>query len=719
MALELQLVPFSRLAGLHAFELCSGSLKCVSRFSAQEELEVQRGCNLQTAMAVGALTVARVRHRRRRFSLRRGSCGGCSRSSSSRSSTVTLRAQGFSAAKQEWQVSQRTTAEVEEEDEPELRRWMQSKGCKGLELVRLRTDGKLGVWLRSEEVAKERDFLVVPRDCWISVPEPEDDSDQDIEEALAWKLLQERWRGQDSQYAPYVEFLWCQDLSQHPLFWSREELAWLTACPAAQNAVVSSQDTMERRAQKLEARACATRSAAQRESLSNEVRFALVLVECRAIDVAGVLESDPRMAALIPVMDHFRHNPTSAQSLVIGEEGGGPMIAQSTEQLMPGSELRSCFGIANNIELFSQYGLAPTIGNDSVEQELAQVEHNVFGQVELPVRVSGKTWKVDQDMRHLKAKLLAERAGLDFARTATGENAVLRLPLDGMSCGRMMPTARFLVSSVSTEEDCEALFEQLFANCHRSLLPETAGELGTAEEKIVAMPAPPVNPQQLRLEVEARQIAVEWCDKILKRYVKMVDRLSDVFEDTKGVAANSLQRGIGVESKTEVGEVTRAHFKAKSKDGSFGKSRKAKECRILSYSGSGDVMVQFLENGVRHSIPENWLVEATQATDRQKSGSEPHRSSVHRARALLAQELIVGEISVIESISDRLKPVLELGLGLLDPKKKDAEKAMLAQKLQSAWEDEYRMPDVEAAASQDAGEHADTQQQDKHVPELA
>lgn len=628
-----------------------------------------------------------------------------------------LRAQGF---------------EVEEE-EPELRRWMQSKGCKGLELVRLRTDGRLGVWLRSEKVESGREILVVPRDCCISVSEPEDGSDQDIEEALAWQLLQERWKGQNSQYAPYVEFLWRQDQSQHPLFWGQEELGWLSVCPAAQSAVLNAQDKMERRARKLEARACAVRSdAAQRESLSTEVRFALVLVECRAIGVEGILESDPGMAALVPVMDHFRHNPNDAQSILVGEsesEPGGPMVAQSAQEQMPGSELRSCFGYASNVELFCQYGLVPTLGDDSEEQQFVELESNFFGMVELPVRVSQKTWKEtpDQNIRRLKTQLLAERAGLNFS---AGEDAVLRLPGDGAVVGRMMPTARFLVSPVFTEEDCEELFARLFADCNRSFLPEDAGQLGTPE---VASPAPVNNADELRLEIQAREIAVEWCDNSLKRYVKMIERLSDVFGETKGVAANPLQQVTDVESKTEVGEVTRAHFNAKNKDETTGKSRKAKECRVLSYSGSGVVTVQFLENGVRQSIPENWLVESTQATDSNSSGLKAHELGERRARALLALALISGERQVIEDISDMLKSVLELGQGLLDPKKSDSEKTILAQKLQAAWQAEQaqklqaqKLQDKQIQEEQQlAKQEADvlaakgTKQQEKHVPELA
>lgn len=699
--MALEAAPTNRFARLRAVELCSGSFRCKSRFSSPEKREVQRGCNLQTAAAVGALTIAGARYRHHRLYLRRSGCG--SRGSGSRS-TVKLMALGFGAADHQTSAgppSQTTTAEMEE-DEPELRRWMQSRGCKGLELVRLRTDGRPGLWLRSEEeVTSGRDFLVVPRDCWISVPEPEDGSDQDLEESLAWKLLQERWSGQDSQYAPYVEFLWRQDLRHHPLFWGQEELAWLTACAAAQSAVFSSQEKMERRAQKLEARARAIRSdAAQLESLSTEVRFALALVECRAIGVSGILESDPGMAALVPVLDHLRHDPSERQSLLIGERGDGPMIAQSVEQLKPGSELRCCFESASNIELFSQYGQVPTLGDDSVEQQFAEVERNFFGMVELPVRVSQQTWKAttDQNIRRLKTQLLAKRAGLDLSRTVTGENATLRLPADGSVMGRMLPTARFLVNPVFTEEDCETSFARLFANCNRNLLPENAGKLGTQEVTMLALP-PPANAEELGPEIQARQLAIEWCDNSLKRYGKMIERLSEVFADTKGVTASPLQQDTDMEFKTEVGEVTRAHFKAKGKDGITGRSRKAKECRVLSYNGSGMVTVQFLENGVRHSIPENWLVESAQTNDRNSpSGLETRELSVRRARALLAQELILGEISVIESVSDMLKPVLELGLGLMDPQKKDAEKAVLAQKLQAAWLDEYRMFAREAEA---------------------
>eukprot|EP00439_Symbiodinium_sp_Y106_P078887 s689_g17.t1 len=565
--------------------------------------------------------------------------------------------------------------------EAKLRSWLKQLGCVGMDLIEL--GQKSGVWLKPELSGEQEDavkegriVLEVPRQAWIQA-DPTSSSDADIEELLAAELLKERAKGPSSSFAPYVDFLWRRDLSHHPMFWTQEELSWLSACDGAQTAVLAMQEQAERRRAKL----------CERLDISvpeEDVLFALCLVESRAIQTDGVC------GALVPLLDHLRNDSTAGPALIVGDEGvdGGPMVGVALHDLEPGTELRNCFEPASNLELFTQYGEVQI--KDTSTDEDAVPEANAFNYVQLPIKVPAEQWRASSDsLKKVKLDILRRRAGFDFSREADGSAPFMRLPMDAMVTGRLLPAARFICMPVppqDMEETCDDLFTNIFADCDPSLLPGSELEWGGHS---ASSRAAPNNADELALEVKARVLVAEWFENSLRGYNKMSEKIAQELEDTLITSPGSPTAASGDSSQPQLAEVTYAYYKAKRKDGRTGKSRAPKTCRVLSSRPSDrTVIVQFLENGVRHTIPEDWLVrEADKGSAAVEKGGE---ASAHRARGLLAMALLGSQSSIIQACYEMLLNVLQIGQGILDCKQEQERRSMV-QQLQQAWQEEYDM----------------------------
>lgn len=566
--------------------------------------------------------------------------------------------------------------------EAKLRSWLKQLGCVGVDLIEI--GQKSGVWLKpdlsseQEAAVKEgRIVLEVPRQAWIQA-DPMASSDADTEELLAAELLKERAKGRSSSFAPYVDFLWRRDLSHHPMFWTQEELSWLSACNGAQTAVLAMQEQAECRRAKLCERLDITVP-------EEDVLFALCLVESRAIQTDGVC------GALVPLLDHLRNDSTAGPALIVGDEGvdGGPMVGVALHDLEPGTELRNCFEPASNLELFTQYGEVQI--KDTSTDEDAVPEANAFNYVQLPIKVPAEQWRASSDsLKKVKLDILRRRAGFDFSREADGSEPFMRLPMDAMVTGRLLPTARFICMPVAPqdmEETCDELFTNLFADCDPSLLPGSELEWGG---RSASSRAPPNNADELALEVKARVLVAEWFENSLRGYNKMSEKIAQELEDTLVTSPGS-PTAPGDSSQLQLAEVTYAYYKAKRKDGRTGKSRAPKTCRVLSSRPSDKtVIVQFLENGVRHTIPEDWLVrEADKGSAAAEKGGQ-QLASAHRARGLLAMALLGSQSSILQACYEMLLNVLQIGQGILDCKQ-EQERRFMVQQLQQAWQEESDM----------------------------
>jgi len=626
----------------------------------------------------------------------------------------------------------------------ELLKWLKGLGCTGIDAVEIRSSQKRGVWFRnpsqsstsaamsselsspsssssSSSSSKPRatatttatttassssspaaspsdesstvgdhgcEVLVVPREAWISVPMSEDAED-DAEVELTWKLLQERWKGSKSFYAPYVDFLWKQKLSHHPMLWDEHEVEWLRGCDSAHKAVLELRQTSSRRLVRLLERAQAQGGLQEASFSEEELRFALCLVEGRCSLAEGAAEGDAPLAALVPLIDHICHDASGSPRLQIVErEGvfGGPMVAEAFGELSAGSELRYCYGLdCTSVHLFAHYGLVP--GQSGKDE--ASISDNAHNEVLLPIRIQKDNWReTPEDVKAAKLKLLAERGGLDL-RDEEAEPC-LQLPHDFDPQGRLLPTARFITTPVkvmegdSMEEACQELFAKLFARCDLSLLPGNEHlEWGAGPPP--TMPPVPESPAEMGQEVQARVAAWEWCERILIRYNKMSKRIAKAFS-SPSVA------------DPRIGQVLMAHFKAKGPGGENAKSRTTKQARVLDVSGSpAMVTVQFLHNKVRHTIPEDWLLGAdgtpvAGALEALPTDKDRARRKVSASRAQLLQRLLQAEAPVIEAVYDVTSNVVKLGVGVLDARmQKDGGKAAdYLYQWGKYWRDEHK-----------------------------
>ncbi|CAL1171209.1 unnamed protein product [Cladocopium goreaui] len=578
---------------------------------------------------------------------------------------------GFATAEKKPRVKQQYGPQEGFASEKRLRLWLKDLGARGLDLVEL--GSKSGVWLKLKLRDSQRGtlstgqkFLEIPKRAWITVPGTDD---VDVEESLAAELLKEKSKGTKSKFEPYVDFLWRRDLVQHPIFWTQEEISWLSRCKEVQNAVLALQELTQQRVERL------------RQKLpgasEDDIRFALCLVECRAITTSSVA------GAFVPVLDHFRNDSSGDPAILVGDDGlaSGPMVAVALADLEPGMELRNCFDSVSNQELFTQYGEVQL----RMDGEDALPEVNAYNEVPLPLRLLPEHWKGNSEgVKEAKVELLQRRIGIDLS-----SEAFLRLPMDAMPSGRLLPLVRFIqrpLPAAGKEAACEQLFDSLFKDCHPSLL---SGGTGQWEPEAVEAPPAPANAEELHMEVQARKLAADWYENLIGNYNRMSERIQQDIHDNVLETSSSSSSSPG-DFKIELAEITNAYYKAKRKDGSTGKSRKAKECRVLSSSPSeGTVVVQFLENGVRHTIPEDWIIKKT------AKGADSQDSHAKRSRGLLAMALLACQGSVVEACCQLMMGVLQVGEGILESKNKK-DRAQMAQELQAAWQQEYDLSQSEA-----------------------
>lgn len=584
--------------------------------------------------------------------------------------------------------------------ERDLRAWLEERGCEGLDRVVFRGTSGLGVWLRPglprTALRSGAEVVRVPREAWISesaeVAEPEME--------LAWRLLQERWRGSSSAYAPYVDFLWRVDQRLHPLFWEESETDWLMPSQTAYEELMDLRARTDRRVRALADRARAAGSKAPKELLQSpkrldyELRFALCLVEVRGTVCSPDKPGQPQVAAMIPVLDSLRHDGSGSPPAQVGEpEGGqgGPHVVAALAGLQDGGELKHQYEPISSSSLLVRYGQA-TRRKTMDEAREANAYHAVAVSAKRTTDSEGRN---SPAVCAIKLEMLASRVGLDLREGASLQDSTISLPQDLFRDGRLLRAVRFLYAEVpstlkvSEEEACNDLYNRYFAG------------FDDKQEARRRQP-PPRDNDTLHLEVMSRAEAWDWCDKAHKRYVKALKGILAEFDDDE--PRPTIEAAAEGDGELKEGSIVMAHFKAKGKGGAKVRSRSAKEARVKAVEADGVVTVQFLANGVRQRVPRDWVElprnDAGEAdADVKGHDDEPNGKAlegiakeVHHARAQLALALLQTETAVVEVCAMLNQNMVRQGLEVLDSATKRENMANV-HKFNKLWDTEQNLLD--------------------------
>lgn len=574
-------------------------------------------------------------------------------------------------------------------EEPEFCAWLKEQGCEGVSRVEFRGLPGQGVWLRPEvpslSLTEDSQVVSVPRNAWIceraDVAEPE--------VVLAWRLLQERWRGASSAFAPYVDYLWRVELRLHPLFWEPSEAAWLRVSYVAHEQLLDLREAMERRLKALQARVQKAQGSEappvellkDPTRLEAELRQALVLVEVRATTASPASPGEPSCCALVPLLDALRHDGTGDPMLQVGEmEEGSALCAVVLQDLQPGAELKHCYERISSAALLVHYG---QLSRRETADETR--EANAYHSVPLAIRVTpnsevAQVLQASQSGMTIKLDMLKKRLGLDLRDGVLSEKTTLFLPRDLMAKGRLLPICRFLSaklpddsSQISEQEACEILFTKYFQ--------------GVLEDGVPPPPCPQSS-QELLVEVTSRSMAWDWCDRALQRYQKVG---SSLMNEIRGKKAPTLGAAAAPKGIVE-GSLVHAHYKAKGKDGARTRSRGVKQARVLAVDGE-EVTVQFLQNGVRQRVPREWVIADKEADEEAAEKDVDEVAAIHAARGELALALVLTESSVLELIAKVIQIMAKRAWAVyndLETNKTAAAKRGLSE-LSSAWEEEHEM----------------------------
>jgi len=377
----------------------------------------------------------------------------------------------------------------------------------------------------------------------------------------------------------------------------------------------------------------------------------------------------PQYAALVPLVDCMRHDGSEFPVLQVAEEetmGGAMVVAAAMDTVSIGSELRFAFDQAGSAQLLAQYGYVPP--SDDLEQAR---RINFYHHVALPIRVyPEKLDKTGQDLWGNKLELLAHKAGLDlrghhrgvfleYDIDETSEKRWLSLPKDFYPGGRLLPTARFLTQNPKDGQTNKGLMVELFIGVKgMTWVPgEVERAIGTtrygSEPPLERKPLP--RGAQFDAEVKARVMAAEWVEVLLKRLQRGAALLYPQLEGAEvDVGAASADP-----TEVKVGDVVLAHFKARGNV----KSKKAKDARVMALLG-GMLAVQFLENGVRHTVPRDWVLGAPQGAEEAEGAGDLEARLRKQSRGILALSLLNSEIAVVSEVLAGINQFLHAALAL-------------------------------------------------------
>eukprot|EP00929_Paragymnodinium_shiwhaense_P082406 TRINITY_DN4340_c0_g3_i1.p1 TRINITY_DN4340_c0_g3~~TRINITY_DN4340_c0_g3_i1.p1 ORF type:complete len:870 (-),score=204.03 TRINITY_DN4340_c0_g3_i1:78-2687(-) len=545
----------------------------------------------------------------------------------------------------------------------ELLEWMKKRGCKGVHNILIRSGGGVVLRQTAPTVPSGEPVLTLPMTAWLAPKE----GDRGSPASLAWTLLQELWAGESSEYEPLVSWLRRINIEHHPILWDEVEVNWLQPSPEAFEEVNKTRADAAERVETLLGKARQLKAdggqvslpdnlAADEEALKEEIKWALALVQAW-----GILIEDPvtheEVVHLCPLLTDVRNTSGTSCSVDFGESAEGPeLLAQ--KKLRPGEELtQRCMPDGSSAAFLAEMGLVPGAEQPGVPKDTDLIEMNSNRRVLL--QIPAITIDMFPSEAHIKPKLrlLSEYASLDLAaprpETAPPDRICIRLPEEAVETGRLLPTARFLMSQVTVtglsldlDQECSMLFNEFFRHCKLERYPEV-------EDKYQGMFSVERSGD---VEVMARSLVADWCTARINEYTTAIELTAQETGLPTGTRNGIISFGVG--------HTVMAYFKAKRKDGTTAKSRTPRQAKVCSVNEEDmTVRLEFMGNKRKHEVPADWIVEAqpTAVAGLLSSGVTPTRIK----RAKLAITLLRTERAVLFYMYDAFALVAKTIDGLV------------------------------------------------------
>eukprot|EP00931_Biecheleriopsis_adriatica_P121046 TRINITY_DN96126_c0_g1_i1.p1 TRINITY_DN96126_c0_g1~~TRINITY_DN96126_c0_g1_i1.p1 ORF type:complete len:830 (-),score=187.22 TRINITY_DN96126_c0_g1_i1:77-2518(-) len=556
----------------------------------------------------------------------------------------------------------------EPEGAAEFFEWLRDRGCTGLEDVQLLLGGGAALRKRCEcgRVKREQDLFSIPRAAWLL---PEENAGGCLTEALAWRLLTECWAEEASAFAPFVRQLRRRDMAEHPINWEDDEVEWLKESAEAYEAAKSIRVLNQQRAARLLARTLAEvpdifeqRFGSSEDALTKELTWALALVEAQGLQFED--DSGREVVALCPLLADVRSSfNAKGPNIAFDFDGPDSLKMLSLKRVKPGEELLQGMEQASSAWLLANLGIVPGSELPGVPDDQELIERNHWGTCMLvppemdPLENPANTYMAK------KLDLLKEYADIDLAGPRLPGSSVAKsafiLPAEATGRGRILPTARFLLSDFEGMDDIDLWmarwFTLFFQHCKLERgYPDHGARKGSQEEKDVEQTLEMAFGAEV--DVTARQLAMSWVQEANYQKTQAIEAIAS----KTGVQIGNAQ-GLVLVSE---GQSCMAYYKAKRKNGSPGKSRKPREARVISI-GDATLRVEFVGNRRRHEIPANWVVSSQPMPDAKllTEGCSPARqlrgklaiTLLRSERALLGVylEVLASQTTAIEELNEK------------------------------------------------------------------
>jgi len=384
------------------------------------------------------------------------------------------------------------------------------------------------------------------------------------------------------------------------------------------------------------------------------------LCESRSFEAKD--EEGNSFVALAPLIGDMR-TLAKGPKVVATEVEGDQLILSAKMGLRPGQQLRKQV-MASSAWLLATLGVVPGAELQGVPSDLELVEMNGSATCWLPCPETDPSDYPRETHMGTKIKLLVEHAKLEVRGprlpSTPPEDFCFVLPEEVLGAGRLLPAARFMIADVAgmggdVDMWMDRWFVRFFRHCKLKSYPSTHKEDKASDEEQVEQVLTMVHDTQI--EISARRVAATWLEQAILEKSNKIEKIAS----STGVPVGNADGVIVVKE----GQTVSAHFKARRKDGTTGKSKTPREAVVLALL-EGALRVKFVQSKAKHEIPTNWVVSSTPVPDPKllTEGCTPTRLARGKlAITLLRTEKTIAGIS-LEVLSEAADHLQELANGV-------------------------------------------------------